>query len=137
VTYDIDTKKAGFDEIDKFVRNLLHADKAHRPEDYEAHLAYYTAMTHALLGRKASQSADKLAYEIDQARSAVGKGLDKLTVSIADASNAADVTARDALSQSRRMVWATWGLVVVTGCLGIATAFLVFYTRQLVFLEPR
>jgi hypothetical protein len=51
-------------------------------------------------------------------------------------SNAADVAARDAVQQSKRMVLATWALVVVTGFLGLATAGLVFYTRELVMTPP-
>ena len=39
------------------------------------------------------------------------------------------------LTQARRMVWATWGLVAATLTLSIATALLVWYTGALVLAE--
>ena len=90
----------------------------------------------AELQRRQVEATDTLAYEMDQARSGVARGLDKLTLAIAEASKAADVSARDAVDQSRRMVRATWALVIVTLLLGVATCGLVIGTLELARTPP-
>jgi hypothetical protein len=134
--HEIDFKTANFDDIAKFAGNLLTLRKIDHPHDYDSQIGYFSAATQVLVGRKVSENVHQLAIEIDAARSAVGKGLDKLTVGIANASSAAELASQEAVKQSRRMVRATWALVIVTGFLGFATAGLMFYTRELVMTPP-
>jgi hypothetical protein len=123
MAYEIDPKKAGFDEIQEFVMNLLGVLE-YPAADRETHIAYYRAMTDAILARKASESAAKLVGEIQ----VVGQGLGTLQAVVTAASNAADTA-------SRKIVWATWALVLVTLLLGLATAGLVYFTRELALVE--
>jgi hypothetical protein len=78
VIHEIDFRKATHDDIAKFAMNLLQLDKSNRPGDYEAQIAYFSAQVQVLLGWRSFESAARVANEVDQARAAVGKGLDKL-----------------------------------------------------------
>jgi hypothetical protein len=133
---EIDFSTADFDDINKFAMNLLTVRRIEHPGDYEAQIAYFSTSTQVVLGRKAAESAAKLAAEVDSARLSVAGGLDRLEKSIAGASEASDSAATRMITQSQRMVRATWGLVVVTGLLVVATALLVIYTRQLAVATP-
>lgn len=133
---EIDFKKAEFDDIDKFTKNLLTLQRSNHPQDYDAQIAYFTTSVHALLGRRMAKSATELAVEIDAARSGVARGLEKLSLAIGEAIKASSDAATAAETQARRMVKATWGLVVATGVLAIVTVALVVYTRALAAAVP-
>ena len=134
--YEIDTRNADFDDIEKFARNLLGVSAPKGSPDYETMIAYLSTMTQVLIARRTVASADKLAHEIDAARVGVAKGLDKLTLTINDASNQSSIAAQRAETQARRMVRATWGLVVATAFLGLATVGLVYFTYRLASTPP-
>jgi hypothetical protein len=118
--HEIDTKKANFDDIEKFAMNLLQTLQ-YPADDREAHIAYFGTQTQVILARKTAESASKLTQEIGE----VSRRLIKLEETISRASSAADAA-------SRSMVRATWALVAVTFLLGVATGGLVYYTRALV-----
>jgi hypothetical protein len=113
---EINFKTADFDDITEFAKNLLLLD-GRDDNSYHAKIAYYPAVAQVILGRKAAESAAALAQSINAA------------------STASTTAAALALADSRRMVRATWALVVVTAFLSLATAGLVFYTRELVRVE--
>jgi hypothetical protein len=132
---EIDFRKAAHEDLLTFATNLLGVKKNEHPQNYEAQIAYFSTATQVGLGWRESESSGKLAYEIDQARSGVARGLEKLTLAIAEASDKSDKAAVRMEKESARMVKATWGLVGATLVLALVTVFLVIYTRQLAIVE--
>jgi hypothetical protein len=132
---EIDFRKASYDELLEFAMNLLALNKLNDARDYEAKIAYFSTATQVGLARRASESMATLAHEVDQARSGTARGLEKLTLAIANASDASDRAAVRMEAQTARLSKATWGLVGATVVLALATILLVFYTRALVIAE--
>ena len=130
MTHEIDFKNPTFDDLADFAKNILQQVAVSDPREQATKVAYFSTTTQVLLGKKSAESADKLAHEIDQARHAVGHGLDKLVISLNNASTASDKAAN-------KMMWATVLLVAGTFALAFATGGLVYYTKQLAATEAR
>jgi hypothetical protein len=132
---EIDFQNPNYDDLLRFSTNLLDVTQLNSPREYEAKIAYFSTATQVGLAKKASESMASLTHEVDQSRSAVARGLEKLTLAINSASETSERATLRLEKQSARMVGATWGLVLATVVLAMATVLLVFYTRQLIPLE--
>ena len=134
--FEIDSRNATFEDIEKFAANLLQVAK-NEDANYETRLTYFGTMTQVFVARKNVESADRLALQIEASSAALAGGLQNLDSAFRGLTKAVDDVRIHATHESRRLISATWALVGATVVLGLATFGLVYYTNQLVRAESK